>query len=87
VRNVREAAKLQLVCAGAISDVTARCPRRVKRVGLSMRRSLPVFPYEQTSSDRVDWSVSCQFETCRLAGMRGEQSNATICLRRFGACT
>jgi hypothetical protein len=31
--------------------------------GLTMRRSLPVFTYEQTSSDRVDWSVPCQKQT------------------------
>jgi len=38
----------------------------VKRVGLTMHRSLPIFPYEQTSSDRADWSVSCQHATWHL---------------------
>src|ERR1700730_4898442 len=41
----------------------ARCRRWVKRVGLTMHRSLPVFPYKQTFVDRTDWSVSCQQET------------------------
>jgi hypothetical protein len=38
-------------------------PFRIKRVGLTMRRSLPVFTYEQTLSDRADWSVSYQHRT------------------------
>src|ERR1700724_2772904 len=40
-----------------------RLPVWVKRVGLTIRRSLPFFPYEQTSSDRADWSVSCHKRT------------------------
>ena len=33
----------------------------IDRVGLTMRRSLPVFTHKQTSSGRADWSVPCQF--------------------------
>jgi hypothetical protein len=43
--------------------VMPRCscgPQWVKRVGLTMRPRFPVVPYEPTSSDRADWSVSCQ---------------------------
>jgi hypothetical protein len=35
----------------------------VKRVGLTMRRSFPVFTYEPTFVDRADWSVSCHMQT------------------------
>jgi hypothetical protein len=40
-----------------------RLPSRVKRVGLSMRRPLPVFPNEQTSAAPVGMSQSCQYAT------------------------
>jgi hypothetical protein len=32
----------------------------VIRVGLTMRRPLPIFPYERTSPGPADWSVWCQ---------------------------
>jgi hypothetical protein len=44
----------------------AACPLWVKRVSLTMRRSLPVFTYEQTSSGRPEWSVLCQFCCCPI---------------------
>jgi hypothetical protein len=34
--------------------------RWVKRIGLMMRRSLPVFTYEQTSAAPVGMSQTCQ---------------------------
>jgi hypothetical protein len=40
--------------------VCHRLPKWVKRVGLTMRRSLLVFPYKQTSLNRADRSVSCR---------------------------
>src|ERR1700676_4358461 len=39
---------------------TASCPRWVKSAGLTLCRSLPVYPDQRTSSDRPGWSVSCQ---------------------------
>jgi hypothetical protein len=38
-------------------------PVWVKRVGLTTRRSRPVFTYEPTFVDRADWSVSCHKPT------------------------
>ena len=44
----------------------------VNRVGLTVLRSLPVFTYEPTSSDRADWSVPCQKPTWDCIGKRKE---------------
>jgi hypothetical protein len=46
--------------------------RRRYRVGLTMHRSLTVYPYEQTSSDPADWSVSCHEETWHVAEQPSE---------------
>jgi hypothetical protein len=49
------------IASRTIAHLTAGRRRLgVKRVGLTMCRSLPVFTYEQTSLDPTDWSVSCQ---------------------------
>ena len=45
---------------------TVQCLCWVNRVTLTARRSLPVFTYELTSSDRVDWSVPCQKATSQF---------------------
>src|SRR6266404_1848611 len=44
----------------ALGKVQKKCPLRVNRVTLSVRRSLPVYPRKRTSTDRPVWSVSCQ---------------------------
>ena len=63
----------------------SRCPRRVNRVILTVRRRLPVYPEQRTSSDRPDWSGSCQ-EQLTGVGREGGMAliPATVALQ--GAC-
>src|SRR6266550_4643298 len=42
-----------------------QCPVRVNLVVLTVRRSLPVYPYEQTISEPVGMSQKCQEPTCQ----------------------
>jgi hypothetical protein len=46
----------------------------IKRVGLTMHRSLPVFLYEQTPSDTAEWSVSAK---------GGRHSRSRLCFLGF----
>jgi hypothetical protein len=43
--------------------VSARVGNGVNRVALTVRRTLPVFPYEQTSAAPVGMSQRCQQAT------------------------
>jgi len=47
-------------------------PVRVKRVGLTVRRSLPVFPDKQTFSKSAGMSQRCQQATSRSGLLIGE---------------
>jgi hypothetical protein len=41
----------------------AECPLRVNRVGVTVGEQLLVYPDQRTSTDRLNWSVSCQQQT------------------------
>jgi hypothetical protein len=45
------------------NDVSTRGPLRVKSDGLAVGRSLPVYPYQQTSSDANGKSQKCHERT------------------------
>ena len=50
-------------------------PLRVKRVTLTVRRTLPVFPEQRTLLDRPSWSVWCQStKSLRSSPLRGSKS-------------
>jgi hypothetical protein len=73
----------------AVIGGPGRGPLWVISAGLTMRRSLPIFPYEQTSSDPADWSVSCQtrkspFSFDHLVGA-GEQHRWHFEAERFSS--
>jgi hypothetical protein len=42
------------------ADKSLECPNRVIRVALTVRRTLPVLPYEQTSAAPVGMPQRCQ---------------------------
>jgi hypothetical protein len=49
-----------------LSDLQTDCRLRVNRVNLIVRRSLPVYPKQRTSPDRLGWSGWCQQRKSRL---------------------
>jgi hypothetical protein len=66
-----------------IQTVTAYpSPTRVKSAALTARRSLPVFPYEQTSAAPVGMSQRCQYLTYRSMLLHVRMAQPKAVMRR-----
>jgi hypothetical protein len=61
-----------------LSDLQTDYRLRVDRVNLIVRRSLPVYPKQRTSPDRLGWSGWCHStKSLRSSPLRGGKSRET----------
>jgi hypothetical protein len=86
--NQQHSLLMRRMCKALRSERSCSMSELGYRVGLTMRRSLPILPYEQTSPDPADWAVLCHVWTApSWQGLFSRLQHWSVqpCVRPFNA--